>query len=361
MPKVLLLTRYERLGASSRVRFLQFLPDLADAGLAVDVRPLLPNAYVSALYGGPRFGATAILGSYLRRLGALAGQRRYDLIWLEKEALPWIPRWLETPLLAGTPYVVDLDDAWFHRYEAHRSPLVRGLLGDKIDAVMRRAAAVVAGNDFLAQRAQQAGARRIEVIPSAIDLVRYPEPPAAPDHGADRPAVIGWIGIPLNAGYLTLIEPALRLAARDGAVMLHVVGGAIPAQLAGIPAERFEWSEATEIERIRAFDIGIMPLDDTPWERGKCAYKLIQVMAAGIPVVASPVGANRDVVRHGVNGFLAATTEEWAQALHRLASDPGLRFHMGQEARRTVAEHYTIAQVSPRLASVLTEAARKRD
>jgi glycosyltransferase involved in cell wall biosynthesis len=355
--KVLLLTRYERLGASSRVRFLQFLPQLEQAGFTIEVQPLLDNAYVRALYGGPPVGRWSIVRAYLRRLGALLASRRYDVVWLEKEALPYVPALVETTLLAGVPYVVDLDDAWFHRYEAHASPLVRALLGAKIDAVMRRAAIVVAGNDYLGERARKAGARRIEIVPTAIDLARYPDPPA--EATAQRAPVVGWIGIPLNAHYLALVEPALRLAARDASINLHVVGAPIPPELAGIPAESLAWSEATEVERVGAFDIGIMPLADTPWERGKCAYKLLQVMAAGRPVIASPVGANRQVVRHGVNGFLAATTEEWTEALRAL-SDPALRARMGEQARRTVAGHYSVTTVGPRLASVLADAAASR-
>jgi glycosyltransferase involved in cell wall biosynthesis len=152
---------------------------------------------------------------------------------------------------------------------------------------------------------------------------------------------------------LSIIAPALRAVP---SVRLHVVGGAVPAELSGIPAESFEWAEDSEIARIAAFDIGIMPLHDTPWERGKCAYKLLQVMAAGKPVIASPVGANRQVVRHGVNGFLAETTEQWADALRQLA-DPDLRRRMGEEARKTVAEQYATAVMVPRLAAILNEAA----
>lgn len=355
--KVLLLTRYERLGASSRVRFLQFLPQLEQAGFTIEVQPLLDNAYVRALYGGPPVSRWSIVRAYLRRLGALLAARRYDVVWLEKEALPYVPAFVERTLLAGVPYVVDLDDAWFHRYEAHGSPLVRALLGGKIDAVMRHAAIVVAGNDYLAARARKAGARSIEIVPTAIDLARYDEPSAAAAEG--RAAIVGWIGIPLNAHYLSLVEPALRLAARNASIKLHVVGAPVPPQLAGIPAESIEWTEATEVERIGAFDIGIMPLADTPWERGKCAYKLLQVMAAGKPVIAAPVGANRQVVRHGVNGFLAATTEQWAEALRMLA-DPALRARMGEEARRTVAEQYSVATAGPRLATVLAQAAKLR-
>jgi glycosyltransferase involved in cell wall biosynthesis len=347
MTNVLVLTRYERLGASSRVRFLQFLPALEREGFTFDVRPLLDNDYVRSLYGGPPVGAPRLLTAYVRRLNALRRRLKYDVVWLEKEAFPYLPAWFDIARLQGMPYVVDYDDAWFHRYEGRWfSPLI----GRKIDQVMQVAHTVVAGNDYIARRAREAGAHRIEIVPSTIDLDRYRDLPASPAHES---LTVGWIGIPLNAHYLSVVAPALRVVPD---VTLHVVGGAVPAELTGIAAETFAWSEETEVARIADFDVGIMPLTDTPWERGKCAYKLIQVMAAGKPVIASPVGANRQVVRHGVNGFLAETTDQWADALRQLA-DPELRRRMGEEARKTVAEQYSTAVVIPRLAAILRAAA----
>src|SRR4051812_30671392 len=143
MTNVLVLTRYERLGASSRIRFLQFLPALARHDFTFDVHPLLDNAYVTSLYGGPKVGVGSIIRAYAGRLSALRRRVHYDVIWLEKEALPWLPSWMEIARLEGVPYVVDYDDAWFHRYENH---WLRPLLGQKIDAVMRVAHTVVAGN-----------------------------------------------------------------------------------------------------------------------------------------------------------------------------------------------------------------------
>src|SRR4051794_29968692 len=246
MAHVLLLTRYEKLGASSRVRFLQFLPALERQGFTFDVRPLLDNAYVASLYGGPKVGAASIIRAYARRLNVLRRRMRYHAIWLEKEALPWLPTWIEIARLEGIPYVVDYDDAWFHRYESHwLSPL----LGHKIDAVMRVAHTVVAGNDYLARRARQAGARHVETVPTVIDIARYRDLPVAPTH---EMATIGWIGIPLNAHYLNMITPALRAVASGTGIKLSVVGAPVPAELAGIPAESFPWSEDSEIARIAA-------------------------------------------------------------------------------------------------------------
>jgi glycosyltransferase involved in cell wall biosynthesis len=348
MINVLVLTRYERLGASSRVRFLQFLPALEREGFTFDVRPLLSNAYVSALYGGPPVSKASIAMAYVRRIAALRKRMRYDVVWLEKEALPWLPAWVEISRLEGIPYVADYDDAWFYRYENH---WLKPLLGRKLDKIMLIARTVVAGNDFLARHARQAGARHVEVVPTAIDLDRYRDLPARAPGG---PMNVGWIGHPYTVHYLPIVADALRGV--EG-LKLQVVGAPVPEAFAGMPAESFPWTEDSEVARIANFDVGIMPLPDTQWERGKCAYKLLQVMAAGKPVIASPVGANRQVVQHGVNGFLADTPAEWSEALRKLATDPDLRARMGEEARKTVEQGYSTGVMVPRLAAILREAA----
>jgi glycosyltransferase involved in cell wall biosynthesis len=356
--KILLLTRYDRLGASSRVRFLQFLPALAALGFDFDVRPFFGDEYIRALYNGRKLSIASVAVSYWRRLAALLQRRHYDLIWLEKEALPWIPGWIETALLSGVPYVVDLDDAWFHRYDQQRSAFLRSMLGGKIDVVMRQASTVVVGNDYLADRARQAGARRIVLIPSTIDLDRYPAAPSLDQlkDPASRQVIIGWIGTPITAPYLASIEPAFRAIAAEAPMILRIVGAQPPAVFAGLATDSVSWSETTEIEQILGLDIGIMPLANTLWERGKCAYKLLQIMAAGRPVIASPVGANCKVVQHGINGFLASSTEEWITALRLLISDPALRHRLGAAARQTVELNYSAQKALPSLVSVLKDA-----
>jgi glycosyltransferase involved in cell wall biosynthesis len=359
MLSILILTRYDRLGASSRVRFLQFLPTLASRGMKFSVQPFLGNDYIRALYGRERIRIGEALGAYVRRLRVLLSTRRYDLVWMEKEALPWLPAAVELALMSETPYVVDFDDAWFHRYDHSPSRIVRGLMAGKIDAIMRHAAVVVVGNEYLANRARCFDARRVEIIPSVIDINRY-GPAIMPDAKSlsrKRSIVIGWIGTPITADYLLGVEQAFRAVAAERAVELHVVGATAPGAFAGLPVKNVVWTEANEIEAIRAFDIGIMPLNDTAWERGKCAYKLLQVMAAGRPVVGSAVGANCSVIQDGVNGFLVDRPSRWIDALIRLIDDADLRVRMGFEALRTITDEYAIERVLPQLASVLLDSA----
>ncbi|GAB4183526.1 MAG: glycosyltransferase family 4 protein [Thalassobaculales bacterium] len=342
---ILLLTRYHRLAASSRVRFLQYLPALEAAGHRVEVRPLLSEAYVRALYGGGTGGGgrgrLAIAAAYLRRIGDLATATA-DLIWLEKEALPFVPAWLER-LFWRRPVAVDLDDAVFHRYEA-----IPGLAG-KIDGVMARAGLVVAGNAYIAERAAAAGARRVEMLPTVVDLGHYPALPPA-----GQGFTIGWIGSPVTAPYLEAVRPALSALVREGARLLLI--GAGEAALPGLPAERRPWREEREAADLAEIDVGIMPLPDLPFERGKCGYKLIQYMAAGRPTVASPVGVNAALADGGRSGLLPGSAAEWTAALRALRDDPDRRIAMGAAGRALVERHYCLAVAAPRLVSLLESA-----
>jgi len=352
--KVLALTRYGRLGASSRLRFYQYLPRLERHGVNVTVAALSSDEYVSRLYAGRRPGPGSIGADYLRRARRLLGLGSYDLLWIEKELFPGAPALVERLLSLGpVPYVVDYDDATFHRYDRAANPLFRHLWPRKIDVVMRRAALVIAGNQYLADHARAAGAGRVEILPTVVDPSRYPLRPAAAE-----PFTIGWMGTPVTQRYLTPVAGALAEVCPAGGRVRLVGAATVPAGLGGAVCELRPWSEEREAQEILEFDVGIMPLDDTEWERGKCGYKLLQYMAAGRPVVASPVGVNPEIVEAGVSGFLASTPEEWQAALSRLRDEPGLAARMGEAGRQRVEARYSIEIAEPRLRSLLQSAVR---
>jgi len=350
--KVLLLSRYGRLGASSRLRFYQYLPWLAGEGIEVVAAPFFGDAYLRGFYHDGAKSRAQTLAGYGRRLVDLGWARRFDLVWLEGEALPWLPDWAERWMrAAGIPYVVDYDDAIFHRYDQHRSPLVRMALGAKIDRVMRLARIVVAGSDYLAERAVAAGAGRVARIPTAIDLARYP----AGQGGSGEALTVGWIGSRTTTEYLRPLRDILVSLASEWNLRVKLVGAG--SREFDEPCFQYvDWSEDSEVAEVQGFDIGIMPLPDSPWERGKCGYKLIQYMGCHKPVIASPVGANRRIVTHGVNGFLAATPAEWRGALHALAQDRELRARLGRAGRALVESEYCTRVNAPKLAAVLREA-----
>lgn len=346
---ILLLSRYSYLGASSRVRFYQYLPYLKTQGIHVTVANLLGNGYLEDLYRGKRKRLGAIIGAYIRRLGYLLKSNRYDLVWVEYEILPWFPAWAETMLAhLGIPYVVDYDDAVFHRYDMHPKAIVRALLGGKIDIIMSRAALVVAGNDYLADHARRAGAKWVEYVPTVIDLDRYRITPRK----RNPIFTIGWIGSPVTAKYLNLVNTALAEVCRNGTARLVLVGSG-QVKLEGVPTEILAWSEETEVTEIQSFDVGIMPMPDSAWAQGKCGYKLIQYMACARPVVASPVGVAPIIINDSINGFLATTIKDWVKALCDLRESYSLRESMGKAGRMKAEKQYSIQITAPLVVSLL--------
>ncbi|MFN8380555.1 MAG: glycosyltransferase family 4 protein [Anaerolineales bacterium] len=355
--RILVLTRYERLGSSSRVRFYQYIPFLQKSGLDITVAPLLKDDYVRSLYTSKKPNPISVLSAYIERIGWILKSQKFDLIWLEKELLPWFPAWCERLLDGfGIPYIVDYDDAVFHRYDQHSNGLVRFFLSKKIDQVMRHAALVVVGNDYLKERAVKAGAKRVVYLPSVVDGQQYLQP------AISKPQFnIGWIGSPVTAPYLGTISPSLDILARQRDVKIILIGSGGTDPLPQLSKIVLPWSEETEAVDIHQFDVGIMPLQDGPFENGKCGYKLIQYMAAGIPVVASPVGINRQIVEHGVNGFLASSEREWTQALEYLHNNPKERRQMGDAGRKKFEREYDLKVTAPQLLQFLEATALHRE
>ena len=351
---LLVLSKYSRLGASSRLRTLQYRRWLEDAGFAVEYSALFDDRYLQRLYSAEKTRSDLIT-YYRKRFSRLRQTPRPGLVWVEYEVLPWLPWLLERALLpASVPIVSDYDDAVFHRYDRHRFAPVRWLLGRKIDRIMKRSQLVMAGNAYLADRARHAGAAHVEVVPTVVDLSHYSVRPTS----FSTPSVrVGWIGTPntwheFGKSFYTQINDTL--SAHDS--RFCAVGAQLEAGRAG-NLEVIAWSEDTEVGAIQSMDIGVMPLPDTSWARGKCGYKLIQYMACGLPVVASPIGVNKEIVEHGVNGFLAESDDEWRTAIEALISDPDLRRRMGAAGRQKVENDYSLQVWGPRVASMLRHVA----
>lgn len=352
------LTKYSLRGASSRCRTFQYLPHFKECGFQCEISPLFNDDYLIRLYQYGHVGLLTVCKAFLKRFRTLFRARNYDLIVIEYELLPYFPILFERVLAwLKIPYFVDYDDALYHQYDLHRNGLVRTLLGNKIAQVMRHAEMVTVGNDYLADYALRAGAKRVEVIPTVVNLEHYPLTVKRPPE--KDLFTIGWIGSPSTAKYLEDVVPSLADFCAKNDAQLRLIGSG-KVELPGVPFDILEWSEETEAEILKDCYVGIMPLPDEPWARGKCGFKLIQYMACGLPVVASPVGANKDIVEHGVNGFLANTKEEWAQALETLRKDHELIKRMGMAGRRKVEEKYCLQVTAPRYVELLKSILERR-
>jgi len=353
---VLILSRYTPLGASSRVRTYQYLEHLRAAGLTFDVRPMFDDVYVAARNSDN--GAAPLVNvvrAYIGRLRSMLSASSTRAVWIEYELLPWLPFGFEQWFYeSNRPVIVDYDDAIFHRYDSHRHAAIRALLGDKIDRIMAASTLVVAGNEYLAGRARLAGARHVEILPSVIDLTRYRQRTPI---GSEE-FVIGWIGSRSTTSHLRVLGPVLRDMATELRLRVVNVGGSrwdVP----GVRIDNRTWSEEGEIDRMLDFDVGVMPLPDEPWTRGKCGFKLIQYMGCALPTVASPVGANVHIVDHGVTGFLASTPDDWKNSLRALARSPDLRLQMGRQGFEKAARQYSLAVTAPKLVDLVQSVLRQ--
>jgi len=274
---------------------------------------------------------------------AIWAARRYDRVWIEGELFPYIPWFLES-LAHGilTSVVVDYDDAVYLRYSSHPSRIVRLLLGKKFQKVVGNADLVLVGNQFLKQKAlETVSESKVLVIPSSINLDRYSSEATAENLGANKR--IGWIGTQSTPDKYCdpLRELFIQVAERNHAIYT-VIGPKIDYQSANF--EAVEWSLKTEVGLLKAFTVGVMPLDDSEWSLGKCGYKILQYMGSGVPVVASGFGANLEIIEHGVNGLLVSDDEGWGDAIEFLLKNPRARQKMAARALETVGASYSTAQ-----------------
>jgi glycosyltransferase involved in cell wall biosynthesis len=342
-------TAYPISAASARVRLAAFAPHLERHGAHLGFKPALTDEEYLAISseGHPARkaanlarGASRLVGRELRRSDA-------DLLLIHRlRFLMPLPR-LEP---ARNVDAYDFDDAL---YVGSILPSNRGFSWLKREAehwlsYVRRARLVIAGNAHLADRAR-AHASHVEVVPSCVDPTRQP----TREHQDRETITIGWIGSRSTTDDLRSVLPAIKRVGERGPMIRLVVVGAEDLGLRETWLEQRPWSPATEADELAGFDIGIMPLPDNEWTRGKCGYKLLQYFAAGVPAVASPVGVNTALLGSGERGLPARTPSEWAAGLERLAGDHETRREMGATARRFVEREFSYQRWAPELASML--------
>ncbi len=311
--------------ASSRYRVLQYLPFLEKAGFVCDVWVVEKGA--------------------ANRLKLFSKLGNHDLTFIQKRLFqPWDLFWIRQK---SRRLIYDLDDAVMYRPtgEGGYSLTRRYQFRNTVNC----ADWVIAGNAYLQAEVERYHAR-VSVIPTVLDPRGYTP---KTDHGSGDTVTIGWIGSRSNLAYLAEIGPALdRLFEAHPKVQLKIVADA-GMQIGKIPVVERRWSAPDEPDDLRSFDIGIMPLPDDRWTRGKCGFKIIQYMACGLPVVCSPVGANREILQDGIAGFFATSDDEWQKQLSRLIENPALRARMGAAGRQRIEEGYALERSAPHMIDLL--------
>jgi glycosyltransferase involved in cell wall biosynthesis len=351
--------------ASSRQRALQYFPLLRQHGIdAVARRPVPEPVYQRLVERGRRtVGAkAAFYGLFLaqRTLGVLhAG--RFDVAVVQRDLFPFGPPLLERLLAARVASLVyDTDDATYLRPGfTPNTPFQRLRRFDKVVDVVTRARWVSAATQPIAEWARRYNPN-VSVVPMAVDLAEYEQARAGAMDRRDEggPVVIGWAGTAGGLRYLDVLAPVLRdLTTRHDLVVRVISGGYRDVCLPGVTVDARPWRPAHGLADMARFDIGVVPLEDTPFERAKFPFKLLQYLALGVPSVSARVGTATSLIREGDNGLLAGSADEWREQIEALIVDRGLRQRLTTGGRETVSAGYSIERVGPLLVDGLLHAA----
>jgi glycosyltransferase involved in cell wall biosynthesis len=334
-----------------RYRLEQWDPLLRERGVEITYAPFEDEELHSVVYKPGQMGKKLqlVTRNLARRLSTISKARNYDLVYILREAALLGPPIFERLLYQQrVPFVFDFDDAIFVSYRSPSNGYLSYLkFASKTKTICRLASHVMVGNPYLADYARQVN-DNVTVIPTTIDTEKYRVPPRRTDGG---PIVIGWTGSYSTVQHLDTLRGALKKLAETEKFRLRVIGTP-KYEVAPVEVDAMPWRAATELEDLCAIDIGVMPLPDDNWSKGKCGLKALQFMALGIPTICSPVGVNTDIIQHNENGFLAATEEEWVDKLTRLLRSAELRKRLGDAGRATVEQKYSAAIVAPRVYEV---------
>jgi glycosyltransferase involved in cell wall biosynthesis len=359
--KVLLLLPYAwDTSPGQRFRIEQWAPHLKDLGIEFEIDELMTFDQQKFLYSkaSPARKAAMILRtSYDRWRRISASARRADVVWLHRTLTVIGPAWLERRLARlGVPILYEFDDAiWVT--DTTKANRAFGWLkfAGKTEEICRLSHTVVVGNKYLADFAARHNPR-VEIVPTTIDTHLY-QPKSSYDISGRT--VIGWSGSITTSHHLELIGKALETVSKRHEILFKVLGDK-NFDLPGVTTEASDWNRDTEVGDISGFDIGLMPLHDNQWAKGKCGLKALQYMGMGIPTILSPVGVNADIIRNGENGLWATTEDEWVSALTRLIESKELRERLGRAGRATVESDFSAVSQTPRVHQILQNVAASK-
>ena len=350
MAKILFLVPYPLGRApSQRFRFEQYLEALTSQGHRLRLVPFLSPATWDILYK-PGHAAEKVLGilwGFMRRLGLLFTVPSYDFVFVHREAAPIGPPVYEwfIAIILRKKIIYDFDDAIWLANTSEANKIATGIKWHhKVADICRWAYKTSCGNDYLADYARKLNPR-VVVNPTTIDTINLHN--RVRDQTVPGRLVIGWTGTHSTLKYLEQVVPVLAKLEAEGLDFEFRVISNQPPVLRLRSLVFFPWRKDTEIADLLGFHVGLMPLEDDPWAKGKCAFKALQYMALGIPPLVSPVGMNTEVVEHGHNGFVCATPADWEISLRELLADASLRQRLGLEARSTIETRYSVMANTP--------------
>ena len=342
---------------SQRYRLEQWEPLLRERGAQITYEPFEDEELHALVYkpGMMKKKMQLVARGLSRRLSLIRKVKDYDLVYILREAALLGPPIFEKLIhQQGVPIVFDFDDAVFVSYRSPSNGYLSYLkFASKTKTICRLASHVMVGNPYLAEYARQVN-DHVTVIPTTIDTEKYEV--TAPKNKSGPP-VIGWTGSHSTVQHLDTLRGALKKLAEKESFRLRVIGTPTY-ECSPIAVEAMPWRADTELEDLSTIDIGVMPLPDDRWSKGKCGLKALQFMALGIPTVCSPVGVNTDIIQDDQNGFIALSEEEWVDKLGRLIRSHELRQRLGQAGRATVEQKYSAITQTPRVYEIFKSVLR---
>ena len=352
--KVLFVVPYPpEKAASQRFRVEQFLPYLRSQGVRYKLASFWDAETFAILYTKGRIlqKVAGTLKGFLKRLLLLPQLQRYDYVFLHREATPVGPPWFEwmAAKVLRKKLIFDFDDAiWLENTSEENEPAAKYKQHYKVAKICAWSYKVSAGNYYLQHYALQFNSQAV-YLPTTVDMGKYNQL----KHQETAQVTIGWTGSHSTLPYLKLLEPVLQRLEQKHTFDFVVIADRAPdldlRSLRFIP-----WRAETEVEDLLQFNIGVMPLPETAWAKGKCAFKALQYMALGIPAVVSAIGANMQAVPDGAVGYTCATEQEWYERLEQLLTSSSLRSSMGAAGSAWVAEKYSLAAYQPTFLSLFS-------
>jgi glycosyltransferase involved in cell wall biosynthesis len=357
--KILAITPYQKgFAPGQRYRIEQWESDLTGYGVEIDFVPFETSKLKSILYqdGYILKKAYWLTTSLIKRLSLLLKLAKYDLIYIFREVALLGPAFFESLLAKSKiPIVYDFDDAIFLPNVSDANAKFAFLkFPEKTASICKISKSVMVGNRYLAEYAGKYN-KNVDIIPSTIDTDEYVTKESYENF--DIPTIV-WSGSITTLQHLQTLSPVLQKLAEIREFKLRVIGAA-EYKLKGVEIENRKWSAETEVRDLRNCDIGIMPLPDDAWSRGKCGMKALQYMGIGLPTVCSDVGANSDIIQHNENGLLSSSQEDWIENLTKLIDSVLLRKNLGTAGRRTVQLKYSAKANVPKVYEIFRAAIRE--
>lgn len=334
--KILFFPKYNQLGPSSRYRIYQYLDSYEKAGIKVEVVPLFGSHFFT---DNKIIKICFTLYYYFRRAFRLLEVYKYDLIYIEYELFPYFPSVFEKLFgLLGIKYIVDYDDAIFHNYNASSNFFIKLLLSNKIDNVIKNAIYVVSGSPYLTHYISRINSNCVE-IPTSVSKDKYIQKTKSETNTV---FTIGWIGSKTTSVNVLPLIPACDALSKKMKFQLNLIGFDQNefGKLAHLNVNFIKWDATTELEEINKFDVGIMPLENTRFNQGKCGFKLVQYMGCSLPTIATPLEANVKINRNKKNLY-AITTEDWVNAIEKVFHNQDYFREVGLDNYDDFTKYYT--------------------